>query len=664
MNYSLFIRHITLLALFIGFPVIGYSQIINPISWELSIENETEKEATLILKAILDEHWHIYALSEKVEEVEGGPILTSITYKESSSYKLLGKIEAPHTKKEYSPQFEMNLEFFEGNAIFKQKIKKNSSHPFRIDGSVEYMACDEQQCLPPKTFRFQYLLNASSEDEDIIVENVKSETKNPNKKSSQGSLIRIFILGFLGGLAALFTPCVFPMIPLTVSFFTKQSEKRSYGWKGVSFYMLSIIIIYVGLGVGITSLFGASSLNALSTSVYFNLFFFLLLLIFAASFLGAFNINLPSSWLNAIDKKSASNSNMSVFFMAFSLALVSFSCTGPIIGTLLVDAAVHGDIMGPVLGMFGFSFALSLPFGLFALFPHWLKTLPKSGGWLNSMKVTLGFLELAFSLKFLSNVDLVLNLHMLEREVFIAFWVIIFGLLGLYLLGKIRLPHDSKLEYIPIPRFLLAIITLSFTLYLLPGVWGGAPLHLISGFPPPTTYSEVHNSRAASVIQQTSQGTNIKPSKYKKLGPYGITLFLDYKTGIDYAKKVNKPVFLDFTGHACVNCRKIEDYVWSAPKVTELLKNKVVVISLYVDDKRPLAKRYLSEYTNEWVETIGEKWSEFQTYKYGANAQPYYVIVDHNGKPLIQPLAYERDVDAYYQWLLKGIAAYRAKSVR
>ena len=652
-------KRIALLSILAILPLTSYSQIINPVRWETTVESETSEEATLIIKAFLDEHWHIYALKTSPDqEVDGGPILTSISYKESPQYETLGDLQAPETQKEFSPQFDMDLEFFEGTVVFKQKIKKRSQDPFQVEVEMEYMACDEKQCLPPKTKRFYFPLNGYSklsEGDEVAKTQPQDEEKNDS------GLARIFILGFLGGLAALFTPCVFPMIPLTVSFFTKQSEKKKNGWSGVIFYMLSIIIIYVALGVGITSLFGASSLNALSTSIYFNLFFFVLLVVFAASFLGAFNINLPSSWLNAIDKKSVGNRSTSIFFMAFSLALVSFSCTGPIIGTLIVDAAVHGDILGPVMGMLGFSGALSLPFGLFALFPHWLKTMPKSGGWLNSMKVTLGFLELAFSLKFLSNVDLVLSLHLLEREVFIALWVVIFGLLGLYLLGKIKLPHDSKLEYIPVPRFLLAIITLSFTVYLLPGVWGGAPLHLISGFPPATTYSETHQSlqNSAGAFQSSS---NISPSKHKKIGPYGIPLYLDYEAGVAYAKETNKPIFLDFTGHACVNCRKIEDYVWSDRRITELLRNKVVVISLYVDDKRQLESPYRSKHSEELVETIGEKWSEFQTYKYGANAQPYYIVADHSGMPLIKPLAYERDADAYLQWLQKGIAAfYKAK---
>ena len=632
------------------------SQILDPIHWSTVVKKETATDATLVITATMDPGWHIYALKGLSTPKEGGPILTSVTFTKSTDYTRAGGISAPDPKKEFSPQFDMDLEFFEESVSFEQKIKKSGTAPFEIDIAVEYMSCDNERCLPPKRYRGTVHLNQSGTPTPKSAGSKGVKTSN----SSEGkNLLSIFILSFLGGLAALFTPCVFPMIPLTVSFFTKQSDKKK-GKGNVLLYMGSIIFIYVALGVGITSIFGAGSLNALSTSIYFNLFFFILLVLFAASFLGAFEISLPSKWVTSVDKKSAGGGAFGIFFMAFSLALVSFSCTGPIIGTLIVDAAVHGGFVGPTVGMLGFSTALALPFGLFALFPQWLKSMPKSGGWLNSVKVVLGFLELALALKFLSNVDLVLQLHLLEREVFISLWVAIFTMLGLYLIGAIKLPHDSPMERLSVPRLFLAILTFSFTVYLIPGIWGGASLQLISGFPPPTTYSENGLKTSIGSVAHTA----ITGSSTKR-GPHNITLFLDFDAGVAQAKKENKPILLDFTGHACVNCRKMEDYVWSDPRISQVLRNEVVVISLYVDDKRPLdpSDRFTSTFTGEEITTIGEKWSEFQTYKYGANAQPYYVVADHFGTPLLPPKAYDRDVASYLKWLKEGIALFAPHEV-
>jgi len=445
------------------------------------------------------------------------------------------------------------------------------------------------------------------------------------------------------------------MIPMTVSFFTKQSKTKAAGIKNAIFYGISIIVIYVGLGLAVSAVFGADALNALSTNVWFNVIFFLLLIVFAVSFLGAFEITLPSSWGTKIDSQADRGGYIGIFFMALALAIVSFSCTGPIVGTLLVEAASGGSFIGPIVGMLGFSLALAIPFALFAAFPGWLNSLPKSGGWLNTVKVVLGFLELALAFKFLSAADLVLQLHWLEREVFLAIWIAIFGALALYLFGKIQLPHDSAITNISVGRLTLALISLTFTIYMIPGLWG-APLKLISGFPPPAHYSE---SPYGVGFKKLGGGAaaHEKLPEGAHLGPHDIISFTDYETGMAYARKANKPALVDFTGHACVNCRKMEDYVWSQEKVLNVLKNDIVLISLYVDDKRALPKeeQYVSKHTGKKIRTIGNKWSEFQTVNYKANAQPYYILIDGDANKLNDPSAYDTDVDTYYNWLKEGI---------
>lgn len=474
------------------------------------------------------------------------------------------------------------------------------------------------------------------------------------------SLWSIFFVAFISGFAALLTPCVFPMIPLTVSFFTKQGKSRAKRIRNVIFYGLSIVSIYVILGLIVTKIFGADALNALSTDVWFNLIFFVILVAFASSFLGAFEILLPSSWVNKADQQVDKGGLIGILFMALVLAIVSFSCTGPIVGTLLVEAASNGGI-APVIGMLGFSSALALPFTLFALFPSWLNSLPKSGSWLNTVKVVLGFLELALAFKFLSNADLVLQLHFLEREVFIAIWIAIFGALTLYLFGKIVLPHDSLVSHISVGRLYLGLVTLMFTVYLIPGLWG-APLKLISAFPPPPTYSESpfgvggsgNSAGSAVLLKSLPQGA--------ELGPQGIMVFHDYQDGMAYAREINKPIMLDFTGHACVNCRKMEINVWSEPAVLEILKNDVVLISLYVDDKRDLPeKEQFITATGEKIETVGDKWTDFMISKYKTNTQPLYVITDSQGNTLnsSKPTISYVGTEEYLQWLKKGISNFK-----
>ncbi|MFM7766324.1 MAG: protein-disulfide reductase DsbD family protein, partial [Bacteroidota bacterium] len=453
----------------------------------------------------------------------------------------------------------------------------------------------------------------------------------------------IFLGGIIGGLLALLTPCVFPMIPMTVSFFIKRSGSRSKGMANAIIYALSIIVIYVSIGFLVTVTLGSDALNEMASNSFFNLAFFIIFIIFAASFLGAFEIVLPSALINKVDSASDRGGLLGIFFMAFTLSLVSFSCTGPIIGTLLVEAAHGGSYMGPIAGMTGFALALAVPFALFAAFPSMLTSLPKSGGWLNTVKVSLGFLELALALKFLSNVDLAYHWDFLKRELFIALWVIIFGLWGLYLIGKLKFSHDSDLPYLSVPRTIMAILVFSFTLYLVPGLWG-APLKLISGFPPPEFYKEW-----------------LKPQESEC--PHNLTCFKDYDEGMRYAKMQGKPVMLDFTGWSCVNCRKMEDNVWSDPEVLKRLSEKYVVISLYVDDKKllPESQQYVSE-TGKQIKTTGNKWSDMQRTQYKTNSQPYYILLDNNGKILANPRGYTPDIDTYVKFLDEGLCRFEKRT--
>jgi thiol:disulfide interchange protein DsbD len=547
------------------------------------------------------------------------------------------------------------------------------------------MVCDDTNCLPPTEVDYSFDIPKAGEkaaetdkkEEKSIFQTATVTSKDSDKKektaevkdqkendvipdqSDNKSLWALFFLSFLAGFAALLTPCVFPMIPMTVSFFTKQSKSKAQGIRNAIFYGISIVVLYVLLGTVITAIFGADSLNALSTNVWFNIIFFLLLVVFAVSFLGAFEITLPSSWGTKVDSQADRGGLIGIFFMALALAIVSFSCTGPIVGTALVAAAAQGGI-APVISMFGFSLAIALPFALFAAFPGWMNSLPKSGGWLNTVKVVLGFLELALAFKFLSNADLVLQAHWLEREVFIAIWITVFGVLALYLFGKIRLPHDSPQDHISVGRLSLGLVVLAFTIYMIPGLWG-APLKMISGFPPPMNYSEAPYGVGYTKESGGGSASQGEIPDHAHLGPHDIIAFNDYDQGMAYAKKVNKPVLLDFTGWACVNCRKMEARVWSDPKVLQVLKNDVVLISLYVDDKRPLPEneQYTSEVTGKKIRYIGAKWSDFQISKYKANAQPYYVLLDHKGNNLNEHTAYNPDIEAYLAWLKDGIEKFK-----
>ncbi len=679
-------KFISLLVITLFFTAFSYAQMYNPVKWNTSVEKISENEFNLIFTANIEHGSHLYAQIIP----ENGPIATSFNFKEGlENYKLIGKPIEEEGHEVYDDVFEMDIKYFEKSAVFKQKIQLLKKSAV-VNGFIEFMACDDVQCSPPTEFDFSFNLQKKivekaevekpkteaidTEDKSFLqntsvisakAKNSDSETKytvnkleQREKKEKNKSLWTLFILSFFAGFAALLTPCVFPMIPMTVSFFTKQSKTKAAGIRNAIIFGLSIIVLYVLLGGVVTKIFGAESLNELATSVWFNIIFFILLVVFAVSFLGAFEITLPSSWGTKVDAQADRGGLIGIFFMALALAIVSFSCTAPIVGTALVTSVSQGGI-APIISMFGFSLAIALPFTLFAAFPGWMNSLPKSGGWLNTVKVFLGFLELALAFKFLSNADLVLQGHWLEREVFIAIWIAVFGMLALYLFGKIKLPHDSDLPFISVGRLSLGLVVLTFTIYMIPGLWG-APLKLISGFPPPMHYSEAPYGVGFTKLGRGESTSHSEIPEGAHLGPHDIISFLDYETGMAYAKKVGLPVLLDFTGHACVNCRKMEERVWSDANVLQVLKNKIVLISLYVDDKRDLPKneQYTSELTGKKVTTIGKKWSEFQIKKYKANAQPYYVLLNHNGDNLNEHTAYNPDIEEYLVWLNEGIGKF------
>lgn len=620
-----------LFVLFISSVVSG--QIHNPVLWSTEVNNINDDTYQLVSTATIEDGWHLYG--QHIDK--DGPIPTTFYY--PKEIQLIGETQEEEGTVVDDEIFEMKIKYFEGVVKFTQKIKKTDLQ--KIKASVEFMVCNDSNCLPP-------------EEVDLLFDVTKAkQIENLNKKEDKGMFV-LFLLSFLAGLSALFTPCVFPMIPMTVSFFTKQSKNRVVGIKNAFLYGVSIIVIYLLLGTAVVGVFGADALNQLSTSVIFNIVFFIILIVFAASFLGAFELVLPSSWGTKLDEKADKGGFIGIFFMAMALAVVSFSCTGPIVGTALVESAAHGGI-GPVVSMFGFSLAIALPFTLFAIFPGWMNSLPKSGGWLNTVKVVLGFLELALAFKFLSNADLVLQAHWLEREVFIAIWMAIFLGLAFYLFGKIRLPHDYQaVEKIAVSRLFLGLTSLVFVIYMLPGLFG-APLKLISAFVPPLSYSESPMGLGKSSNVIVSRQADNLPDGAELFVPYNFIHFKNYEKGLAYAKSVNKPVLLDFTGHACVNCRKMEQNVWSSPKVLDVLTNKVVLISLYVDDRRSLENEEVSPFTGKPYKYIGQKWSEFQVQRYKTNAQPFYVLIDQDGKDLNTPVGYTPNVDEYLTFLNEGL---------
>jgi len=627
----------------------SYGQKTDSVLWKTAVEKISDKEYILSAEAEILPDWHLYS-----QNVSGkSTIATTFMFDDSEgNFSLLGNTTEDEGIIIEDSVLKSKTKVFEKKVTFKQKIKV-SKETNSVKAFVEFAIGNKTSVseLQSVELVFDLTKTISPKKENAISEPIKNES------DSDKGLLAIFIVSFLSGFAALLTPCVFPMIPMTVSFFTKQSKTKAAGIRNAVIYGISIIIIYVLLGSLVTAIFGADSLNALSTNVWFNLIFFILLVFFAVSFLGAFEIVLPNKLANKVDSQADRGGLIGIFFMALALAVVSFSCTGPIVGTLLVQAASKGGI-APIAGMLGFSTAIALPFSLFAAFPGWLNALPKSGGWLNTVKVVLGFLELALAFKFLSNADLVLQLHWLEREVFLAIWIAVFGALAFYLFGKITLPHDSPLNHISVGRLGFGLLVLTFTIYLIPGLWG-APLKLISGFPPPMHYSESPDGIATSKSSTITAESAIPNGA--ESGPHNIVTFHDYKAGMAYAKKENKPIMLDFTGYACVNCRKMEEKVWPDENILKHLKNDVIVISLYVDDKReiPENEQTVSEITGEKLKYTGQKWSEFQILKYKTNAQPYYVMIDHEGKTLNTPTAYNPDIDFYKNWLEQGISNFK-----
>lgn len=671
------------------------AQIKDPVKFKTELTPLSDTEAEVVFTAAIDKGWHVYS----TDLGDGGPISATFNVDNKSGVELVGKLK-PVGKEvaTFDKLFEMKVRYFENTAKFVQKVKFTGG-AYAIEGYLEYGACDDESCLPPTQVPFKFsgvakagnaaatkteqskaeqpeqkvvdkadkkeeAIPVASKDSSAMMELVPATTTEaatdiqPAVASSElwkpvisdlqalgeehgqedMSWIYIFITGFLGGLLALFTPCVWPIIPMTVSFFLKRSKDKKKGIRDAWTYGASIVVIYVALGLAITLIFGASALNALSTNAIFNILFFLMLVIFAASFFGAFEIRLPSKWGNAVDSKAESTTGLlSIFLMAFTLSLVSFSCTGPIIGFLLVQVSTTGSVVAPAIGMLGFAIALALPFTLFALFPSWLKSMPKSGGWMNVIKVTLGFLELAFALKFLSVADLAYGWRLLDRETFLALWIVIFALLGFYLLGKIKFPHDDDDNKVGVTRFFMALISLAFAVYMVPGLWG-APLKAVSAFAPP---------------MQTQDFNLYKNEVHAK--------FDDYDLGMEYARLNGKPVMLDFTGYGCVNCRKMEAAVWTDPKVSDLINNDYVLITLYVDNKTPLTEpvKIIENGTERTLRTVGDKWSYLQRVKFGANAQPFYVLLDNQGKPLNKSYAYNEDIPKYIEFLQTGLENYK-----
>jgi thiol:disulfide interchange protein DsbD len=680
-------------------PLFSFSQILDPVKWTFKVEQSKPDEATLLLIASIDNHWHLYSqYVPKPKPGNSAPIPTSFTFSTSNNFELVGKVVEPTAIEENDPNFDMILKFFADKAVFKQKIKVLGQKDFTVKGVVSFMCCDDKQCIPPNDVEFELRIKGNPNAAKPVAETAvvaplndsvraiasatlkadsaakKSEqdklVKTDADKAADQSLLWFFLISFIAGLAAIITPCVFPMIPMTVTFFMHDTTSKRKARLEAIVYGLSIVVIYTVIGTLVAVTLGANFANFLSTHWIPNVFFFLIFMVFAASFLGMFEITLPSWIVNKADKQADKGGYSGAFFMAFTLVLVSFSCTGPIVGAILVKSA-GGDILMPIIGMLGFSLAFALPFGLFAFFPSWLSGLPKSGGWLNSVKVVLGFLELALGLKFLSIADQTYHWHILDREVYLAFWIVIFFLMGLYLLGKLKFNHDSDQPYISVPRITLAIIVFSFVVYMIPGMWG-APLKALSGYLPPATYqdfdmnaiikNEVGAINASGGGSQPSGSLCDQPkyADFLKL-PHGLEGYFDYRQAMACAKKQNKPVFIDFTGHGCVNCREMEANVWSDPKVLQRIRDNYIVTALYVDDKTDLPENewITSTYDKKVKKTIGKVFADLQITRYNVNSQPYYVLLDTSGNLLTSPRAYDLDIDAFVKFLDTGIENFK-----
>lgn len=662
------------------FAVAVQAQIQDPVKFNSELKILAADEAEVVFTAAIDKGWHVYS----TDLGDGGPISATFNVEKIFGAEVVGKLK-PVGKEisTFDKLFEMKVRYFENTAQFVQKLKLTGG-AYQLEGYLEYGACNDENCLPPTQVPFQFSgkVEGAAKEAAAATAEMKAETQSAEQETAADTVsvaaiggadgpteinvtdkvdlwkpvinelqslgettsqedmswIYIFITGFAGGLLALFTPCVWPIIPMTVSFFLKRSKDKKKGIRDAWTYGASIVVIYVTLGLAITLIFGASALNALSTNAVFNILFCLMLVVFAASFFGAFEITLPSKWSTAVDSKAEATSGLlSIFLMAFTLSLVSFSCTGPIIGFLLVQVSTTGSVVAPAIGMLGFAIALALPFTLFALFPSWLKSMPKSGGWMNIIKVTLGFLELAFALKFLSVADLAYGWRILDRETFLALWIVLFALLGFYLLGKIKFPHDDDDTKVSVPRFFMALASLAFAVYMVPGLWG-APLKAVSAFAPP----------------MQTQDFNLYNNEVH-------ARFDDYDLGMEYARQHGKPVMLDFTGYGCVNCREMELAVWTNPKVSDIINNDYVLITLYVDNKTPLPSpvKIVENGTERTLRTVGDKWSYLQRVKFGANAQPFYVLIDNEGKPLNKSYSYDEDIPKYIEFLQTGLENYK-----
>lgn len=678
------------LIILVAMPALCVSaQMANPVKVQSQLKEISATEAELVFDATIEAGWHMYS----TEVVEFGPTPTSLTVEKISGTKLKGALKPKGSPiKKYEEMFAADVFYFEKAASFVQKLTLEGGK-YHVEGFLEYGACNDQSCTPPTKVDFSY--DGEAKKEEAVKEKESEQAKNTEEEpvaqeeqakleqlaaevpdsaqmalpiaeempvgqlgsadlwapvvdqlkafedntTTNNTLWQIFLLGLLGGLVALVTPCVWPIIPMTVSFFLKRSGDKKKGIRDAIIYGISIVVIYLALGLIVTAIFGASALNALSTNAIFNIFFFLMLVVFAASFFGAFELQLPSSWSNAVDSKAEKTGGLlGIFLMAFTLTLVSFSCTGPIIGFLLVEVSTSGDWLAPAIGMLGFAIALALPFTLFAVFPSWLKSMPKSGGWMNTVKVVLGFIELAFALKFLSVADLAYGWHILDRETFLALWIGLAITLAMYLFGLIKFPHDDPDERnISVTRFFLGLISLAFAIYMIPGLWG-APLKAVSAFAPP----------------MSTQDFNLQSSEVKAKTN-------DYDLGMQMALTSDKPVLIDFTGYGCVNCRKMEAAVWTDPQVAEIMSDDYVLIQLFVDDKTPLPEPVMVNVNGQEqkLRTVGDKWSYLQSCKFGANAQPFYVLLDHQGKPLSQSYAFDDNVDHYLNFLKNGLAQYK-----
>lgn len=676
-------------------PFLVNAQVLTPVKWSTETKDLGNNEYEVLLHAKIESGWHMYSQNHPPTGI-GVP--ATITFEKNTNYELVGKTtESGKLLDKYSELFQQQEKYYENKVTFKQKVKLKSDKPAEIKFSAETQVCDAEKCLPPDWLDFKVKLTPKPKEETTTDEvkdtttttvttitpsdsiaTTEIATANPSDSISHNEVVAseevatedgedkslwgIFLLGVSGGLLALVMPCIFPMIPLTVSLFTKQSKSRSQGITKALIYGLSIVVIFVALACLATLMFGASALNEFATNPWVNIAFFAVFVFFAISFFGAFEIALPSSWANYTDKQADKGGYIGIFFMAFTLVIISFSCTLPIIGSLATQASLTGNYYALVVGSLGFSLTLAIPFVLFAIFPSWINSLPKSGGWMNTVKVSLGFLELAFAFKFLSNADLVWQAHWLEREVFLAIWIAIFGLLGLYLLGKFRMKLDSPEDRIGVPRLFFSILILTFTIYMIPGMWG-APVNLLSGLTPPIHYAESPNGVGFSGGNAggSSAGSTalVEGQKY---GPHQIPAFLDMADAIEHSKKVNKPIMIDFTGHACANCRKVEERVWYDSKIKQLLLDEVVLVSLYVDERTELPKeqQVFSKALGRDLKTVGNKWTAFEIEQYNNNAQPYYIIVDENLNEYNKPLGAIYDVEEYYKWMKQGIDGYKA----